>query len=128
MRVLLDTHTFLWFALDDASLGAAARASIVDPGTEKLISPASYWEISIKMSTGKLRLGQPFEQSMHAGIEGNGFTVLPITVKHAAVVATRPFHHRDPFDRLLVAQALAEDIPVATADSVFDRYGVRRVW
>ena len=128
MRVLLDTHTFLWFALDDASLGAAARASIVDPGTEKLISPAPYWEIAIKMSTGKLRLGQPFEQFMHAGIEGNGFTVLPITVKHAAVVATLPFHHRDPFDRLLVAQALAEDIPVATADAVFDRYGVRRVW
>ena len=93
-----------------------------------LVRPASYWEVAIKLSVGKLTLTKPYEQFMDEAIRGNGFEVLPILVPHTAIVATVPFHHRDPFDRLLVAQALAEDIPLVSADDTLDRYGVRRLW
>lgn len=128
MRVLLDTHTFLWFALDDPRVSAVARSLILDPSHEKLVSPASYWEIAIKLSAGKLSLNQPYESFMHQGIHGSGFTILPVLLSHTAVAARLPFHHRDPFDRLLVAQALAENIPLVSADNALDRYGVRRLW
>jgi PIN domain nuclease of toxin-antitoxin system len=128
MRVMLDTHAFLWFVGGDSNLSATARAAITDPNNVVLLSPASHWEIAIKVSTGKLTLAEPFDVFMLREIQQNGFEIFPIEVAHTAVVATLPFHYRDPFDRLLVAQALSEGVPLVSADPVFDSYGVTRMW
>ena len=128
MRLLLDTHTFLWFALNDPSLCIKARDLMIDPGNEVLISPASFWEIAIKISLGKYRLPGPFADFFDGQIAVNHLVVLPISVAHAAVVAGLPFHHKDPFDRLLIAQAIVEDVPILSADGVFDSYPVTRIW
>lgn len=128
MTLLLDTHTFLWFVLNDANLGATARTPIVDPQDDVLLSPATYWEIAIKISIGKYRLPGPFEIFMEQQIALNDFDVLPITVAHVSVVATLPFHHRDPFDRLLVSQAMVEQVPILSEDPSLDAYPVNRIW
>ncbi|HEV3005701.1 MAG TPA: type II toxin-antitoxin system VapC family toxin, partial [Pirellulales bacterium] len=98
-----------------------------DPTNQILISPASYWEIAIKVSVGKYPLSVPFEAFIVNGIYGNGFQVLPIEPKHAAVLTTMPFAHRDPFDRLLIAQALVEGVPIVSCDPQFDAYAVKRL-
>jgi PIN domain nuclease of toxin-antitoxin system len=128
MRLLLDTHTLLWFALGDPQLSARASASIVDPASIKLVSPASYWEIAIKMSLGKYTLNKPFEEFFRNAIDLNGFIHLPIEPRHAAALIAMPHHHKDPFDRLLIAQATVEGIPIVSADAAFDPYGVSRIW
>jgi PIN domain nuclease of toxin-antitoxin system len=128
MRLLLDTHAFLWFVLNDPQLSPTARAVIEDEQAEVLVSPASYWEIAIKISLGKYALTVPYETFWQRGIADNGFVVLPIEVRHTAALISLPFHHRDPFDRLLVAQAMVEDIPLVSAEKGLDAYPVRRVW
>ena len=128
MKVLVDTQTFLWFVLGDPQLSSKARTLIEDPGNEKLISPASYWEIAIKVSIGKYSLSKPYADFVERGIIDNGFVILPIEPKHTAVVATLPLHHRDPFDRLIIAQAIVEQIPVVGNDEAFDAYPVTRLW
>jgi PIN domain nuclease of toxin-antitoxin system len=128
MRVLLDTHTFLWFVLGEPQLTANAKALIEEPGNEKLVSPASYWELAIKISLGKYTLSQPYKEFMERGIVANGFIVLPVELKHTAVLTTLPFHHRDPFDRLIIAQAMAEGIAIVSGDTAFDAYPVTRLW
>lgn len=128
MRLLLDTHTFLWFALGDAQLSPSAKSMILDPANDKLVSPATYWEIAIKISIGKYALHEPYEKFMQRGIFANGFKVLPIKPKHTAALTTLPFHHRDPFDRLLVAQAMVEAVPIVSADSALAAYPVTRLW
>ena len=128
MRVLLDTHALLWFLLNDPQLSDNARAQIADPDNDPLVSPASYWELAIKISLGKYNLGIDFTTFFETQLATNELTVLPITIRHAAVVATLPCHHRDPFDRMLVGQATVEQIPIVSADTQLDRYGVRRIW
>jgi PIN domain nuclease of toxin-antitoxin system len=96
MRLLLDTQAWLWFVLGDSALSPAARHLIEDEANDKLVSPASFWEIAIKISLGKYALPLPYEQFISRAIEGQGFSVLPILPKHTAVVAALPFHHRDP--------------------------------
>jgi PIN domain nuclease of toxin-antitoxin system len=128
MRLLLDTHAFLWFVLGDTRLSSTALALVVDPANNMLISPASYWEIAIKIGKGKYSLGQPYLAFMERGIFGNGFQILPIEPKHTSVVTTLPFHHRDPFDRLIVAQATVEGIPLISIDSTLDAYPITRLW
>jgi PIN domain nuclease of toxin-antitoxin system len=128
MRLLLDTHAFLWFVLGDPRLSATALAHILDPALAKLVSPASYWEIAIKISLGKYALGEPYEAFMQRGIFDNGFDILPIEPQHTAALTTLTYQHRDPFDRLLVAQALVEQITVVSADAVLDAYGITRLW
>lgn len=128
MRFLLDTHAFLWFVLNDSALSQVACDLMVDPQNTLLISPASYWEIAIKISIGKYQLPEPFEGWMQRQIQVNEFEILPIEVGHVAAVATLPFHHKDPFDRLLIAQAATEQIPIISADSVIDAYSVVRYW
>src|SRR5687768_8623346 len=122
MKLLLDTQAFLWFLLGDARLSEPAKASIIEPANTKLVSPATFWEVAIKVSIGKYKLHESYEQFMERGIHGNGFTILSIEPKHTAVVATLPFHHRDPFDRLLVAQAIVEQFPLVSNDEVLDLY------
>ncbi len=128
MKLLLDTHAFLWFVLGDKKLSAAALAQILDPANEKFVSPATYWELAIKVSLGKYVLNEPYEEFMRRGLVGNGFRVLPIEPRHTAALVGLPFHHRDPFDRLLVAQALVEQVPVVSADAELDAYSVKRIW
>ncbi len=128
MRLMLDTHAFLWFVLGDARLSQIAKAAILDPVNAKLVSPATYWEIAIKVSLGKYKLHEPYDRLMERGIRGNGFEILAIEPPHTAVVSALPFHHRDPFDRLLVSQALVERISLVSHDTLLDTYGIVRVW
>jgi PIN domain nuclease of toxin-antitoxin system len=128
VTLLLDTHAFLWFIKNDPLLSAAARGLIVDPDNEILVSPASYRETAIKVSIGKYPLSVPYETFITQGIDGNGFKILPIEPGHTAVLTNMPFHHRDPFDRLLVAQAQVEKISVVSNDAILDLYGINRLW
>jgi PIN domain nuclease of toxin-antitoxin system len=128
LRILLDTHAFLWFILDDPQLSVQADSLISDSNNEVAISPASYWEIAIKISIGKYSLPEPYAIFMEREISLNNFLILPIEPKHTAVITTLPFYHKDPFDRLLVAQALVEDLLVISADAVLDQYGIKRIW
>jgi PIN domain nuclease of toxin-antitoxin system len=128
VKLLLDTHAFLWFVLNDSQLSLTALSLIVDPSHDLLLSAASYWEIAIKISIGKYRIPGAFEEWIEEQIQVNALEILPIKVSHAAIVSGLPFHHRDPFDRLLVAQALAEGIPTISGDKILDAYGVDRRW
>ena len=128
MRCLLDTHAFLWFLLDDPKLSVAAGNFIADPGNDIEISPATYWEVAIKVSLGKYALPESFEVFMEREIAAHDFRILHIAPKHAAALTTMPFHHRDPFDRLLIAQAVVEQIPIVSGDAAFDAYPITRLW
>lgn len=120
MRRLLDTHAFLWFILDDPQLSAKADAMITDPNNDIEISPPSYWEIAIKISIGKYSLQEPYQPFMEREIAANNFRILRIEPKHTAALTTMPFHHRDPFDRLIIAQASVKNVPVVSGDTAFD--------
>ncbi len=128
MKLLLDAHTFLWFVWDDAQLTENAKALIIDPMNQKFISAAIYWEIAIKVSIGKLDLGEPYRSFMHREIDRNNFDILPVSVDHAAAVSVLQFHHRDPFDRMLIAQGMVEQIPIVSGDPAFDAYPITRLW
>lgn len=128
MDTLLDTHTLLWHYLDDPKLSAQARAVVTDPANRMFVSPASHWEVAIKVSTGKYTLTVPFAQFVQEAIFDNGFDILPIEPRHTELVSRLPRHHNDPFDRLLIAQALADGLAVVSVDPAFDPYGVRRLW
>ncbi len=128
MRLLLDSHAFLWFIMGSANLSVNARALIEDPANERLLSVASLWEIAIKTSFGKLTLSAPFDELIPAQLKLNGIDLLNIKVDHLSTLTTLPFHHRDPFDRLIIAQAIVEKLPVISLDGTFDAYGVTRHW
>ena len=128
MKLLLDAHTFLWFVWDEVQLTNDAKALIVNPTNQKLLSTATYWEIAIKVSIGKLDLGEPYRAFMHWEIARNHFDLPHVSVDHAAAVSVLPFHHRDPFDRMLIAQAMVEQIPIVSGDRAFDAYPITRLW
>ena len=128
MKLLLDTHALLWFILDDPRLSKKARDGIVATDVVIYVSPVSLWEIAIKISLGKYALPAPFAPFWDKQFQTNDFTLLPITVSHTARVVDLPFYHRDPFDRLIIAQSLEEVIPVVSNDNIFDCYGVERIW
>jgi PIN domain nuclease of toxin-antitoxin system len=128
MKFLLDTQAFLWFVLNNRALSQVARDLIVDPLNDILLSPASYWEIAIKVSIGKYQIPENFETWIEYQVQVNELEILPIKVAHVAAIVTLPFHHKDPFDRLLVAQALTEKIPIISVDAVLDNYAVTRYW
>ena len=128
MRLLLDTHAFLWWIDDAPALSPKARAAIANPANECLLSLACCWEMAVKISLGNLRLPGTLERFIPEQLAANAFRQLPIDFLHVARFESLPFHHRDPFDRLLVAQALEENCSIASANEVFRRYGVKRVW
>lgn len=128
MRLLLDTHSFLWFVLNDAQLSPAAAALIANPQNHIEISPATYWEIAIKVGLGKYVLADALDVFIERELAANDFHILPIEPRHAAPLTTLPLHHRDPFDRLIIAQALTEQIPIVSADTAFDAYPITRLW
>lgn len=127
MRLLLDTHTLIWWATDDASLSARAREQITH-GSEILVSASSAWEMAIKVALGRLPSAMDLISNFEEDLGVRGFQVLPITAAHGIRAGLLPGPHKDPFDRMLVAQAQAEDLAIISDDSIFDQYGVRRIW
>lgn len=121
MRLLLDTHTFLWWLIDVANLTAVTRTAIADPGNDVFVSAVTGWEIAVKKARGKLTA----PDNLSAMIEEKGFRHLPLTFHHAEQAGRLPMHHRDPFDRFLIAQAQAEGLTLVTRDARVRRYGVR---
>lgn len=128
MRLLVDTHALIWYVDQDHLLSQPAHAAITDPSNELLLSAASVWEIAIKVGMGKLTLSGPFRAWMQKAQADLGTTLLPITVEHADEQTRLPNHHRDPFDRMLLAQAIIEQLTPVSTDTTFDQYGVTRVW
>lgn len=128
MRLLLDTQAFLWWVMDQPGLSRRARSAVRSPAHECLVSVATCWELAIKVSLGKVKLPAAIARFVPEQLEANGFRLLSVELAHVAQVARLPFHHRDPFDRLLAAQALEEGLTVVSSDRVFGRYGVRRIW
>ncbi|RJQ47492.1 MAG: type II toxin-antitoxin system VapC family toxin [Gammaproteobacteria bacterium] len=128
MRLLLDTHAFLWWVEDAPELSRKARQAVANPGNECFLSLVSCWEMAIKLSLGKLKLSGVIERFIPEQLSINGFHRLEIGFRHVTQVASLPFHHRDPFDRLLVAQAREEKLAIVSADAVFQKYGVKRIW
>ena len=128
MRLLLDTHTLLWFLLNDPKLSSTGRALIRDPANDVYVSVASCWEIAIKAGIGKLKLAETASVFFARELPANTIELLAIALEHATAVEALPHHHRDPFDRLIIAQAIAEALTVIGSDTVFDQYGVTRVW
>lgn len=125
MKLLLDTHVFLWWVNDAPELSETARAAISDPNNTCYLSMASCWEMAIKSSLGKLKLKKPVERFVSEQMQQNGFLMLDIELRHIAKIATLEFHHRDPFDRLLLSQAKTEKMTLVTVDSALLAYGTR---
>src|SRR4028118_2428292 len=130
MRLLLDTHTLIWFFAGNSQLSATARILIEDEDNNKLVSIASIWEMAIKQSKGRLNLSLPLHEYIGQKLSLEDFNLLNINLDHLSEIATMPFHHNDPFDRLLIAQAIREGIPILSKDSAFDAYSknVNLIW
>jgi PIN domain nuclease of toxin-antitoxin system len=128
MRLLLDTHAFLWFITADSRLSAGAEQAIRRSGDTPLLSIASVWEIAIKVQLQRLPIPRPLDVFIPEQLRINRIELLPIELHHTFEIARLPLHHRDPFDRILIAQAIRESIPVVSADGAFDAYPVQRLW
>lgn len=128
MRVLFDTHAFLWWINDDKRLSSAARDVISDSQNEVFLSAASGWEIAIKAELGKLKMPTNLEQFIAQQLLDNAIDTLPIQLSHVLHVYTLPLLHRDPFDRLLVAQSQLENLPILTTESQIEQYAVQVIW
>lgn len=128
MKLLLDTSAFLFWVDASSRLSKRARRAIEDPANACFVSLASAWELAIKVSIGKLSLAKPVGRFFVEHVSANAFDAIAIELEHVAAFETMPRHHGDPFDRLLVAQALAETLVIVSPDAVFAKYGVRRIW
>jgi PIN domain nuclease of toxin-antitoxin system len=128
VKVLLDTHAFLWFVWGDPRLTTAAETAISDPLNDLMLSLASCWEMAIKASIGKLTLDVPTREFVLRETAANNLNLLTITLDHVTAVQDLPKHHRDPFDRLLAAQAQIEKLAIVSSDGIFDAYGIARMW
>jgi PIN domain nuclease of toxin-antitoxin system len=128
MKELLDTHTFLWYVKGDLQLSSAAKELLEDNLTDKYISLASIWELAIKISLNKLKLTKKLGVFISEYIHVNNFYLLDIKIEHIDLLSDLPFHHKDPFDRLLISQSIIENLPIISKDSLFDFYNVKRYW
>jgi PIN domain nuclease of toxin-antitoxin system len=128
MRLLLDTHTLLWWLADSSSLPASARKLIANKNSDVLVSAASAWEIATKVRLGKLPMAVDLAHDFAAYLERERFQTLSVSAEHGIRAGLLPGPHRDPFDRMLIAQALAENLTIVSNDVVFDAYGANRVW
>lgn len=126
MQYLLDTRAFLWFINGDAQLSDNARTLIENPINERYVSIASFWEMAIKLKLGKLELDMSFKE-LYQEMDRNGFNLLPITVAHTEKTVALDLHHRDPFDRMLICQAMIDKLIIITADSQFHHYEVKQI-
>ncbi len=127
-RYLLDTHTFIWWVENSPKLSPVANKTISNLESECYLSLVSAWEMAIKISLGKLKLATSFKKFITGNIAANDFRILPIDFNHINRIDSLPFHHRDPFDRLLIAQAMTEKIPIISADITLGAYNIERVW
>jgi len=127
MKLLLDTHAFLWFIDDSPALSTWGKA-LLEADNELFLSVGSLWQIAVKLRLGKLTVAMPTESLMTEQLTANNIETLPISVPHLVHVSTLPLHHRDPFDRLIIAQAIVEQMSVASADPAFDAYPIERLW
>ena len=130
MRLLLDTHALYWYTTGDSKLSIQAQTVIQDATNDVFLSPASLWEIAVKVSNGKWQMNQSFEIFLDRCLNQYEFRMLPIEPSHTIAVSRLPFptEHRDPFDRMLISQALVESMAIVGVDSAFDAYGVTRIW
>lgn len=128
MKLLLDTHAFLRWVEDDPQLSAKARGAIADLDNEVFVSLVVPWELAIKSALGKICLTQPVGRYVADHVEANGFSLLGIDLADVALVETMPLHHRDPFDRLLIAQAKNRKLTVVSSDAAFSAYSIKRLW
>jgi PIN domain nuclease of toxin-antitoxin system len=128
MRLLLDTHALLWWLSDDPALSAAARKAMSTASNVVLVSAASAWEISTKVRLGRLPGAEDLATDFPGFMSREGFTTLDITADHGIRAGLLPEPHKDPFDRMLIAQAQAENDPIATNERIFETYGIRRIW
>jgi PIN domain nuclease of toxin-antitoxin system len=128
LRLLLDTHSLLWSVEAPSKLSAAAMAALQDPANDRLLSAATVWELAIKVGQRKITLSIPYGQWMVTAVADLKVNILPITIEYAERQSSLPVHHKDPFDRLMIAQALVDGIPIVSADAKFDPYGVIRIW
>jgi PIN domain nuclease of toxin-antitoxin system len=128
MRLLIDTHTLLWFCEGNPALSATARAAMEDPANERYVSHATAWEVAIKLSLGKLKLQVDYEDLFPGVLDANGFALLPPAVSHYQAHIPLPLHHGDPFDRLIIAQAQVEHLTIVTSDIHFPAYDIPLLW
>ena len=128
MELLLDTHSLLWFIYGSPKLSEGARELIENTDNKAFVSIASLWEMAIKISKGNLSIDFPLEHFISDQVQANGITLLEIKPPHLAKVIEIPFHHKDPFDRLIIAQSMVEDFPVVGNDGRFDDYEIQRLW
>jgi PIN domain nuclease of toxin-antitoxin system len=128
VQALLDTHVLLWWLLDMEWLSATARAAIADADNETFVSAASVWEISIKYKQGKLPEAARLMADLEGAIASEGFAAMPITIRHGDKAGALPLHHKNPFDRMLIAQAMSESLTLVSNERLFDRYGITRLW
>jgi PIN domain nuclease of toxin-antitoxin system len=127
LKLLLDTHTFIWFINGDKRLSSKAKTEILKSSNSKFVSIVSIWEMAVKISLGKLKINHPYKDVIRQ-IEKNGFEILPVIFEHTDVVRQLEFHHRDPFDRLLIAQAISEEMTIISKDENFHNYQVKITW
>jgi len=125
MKLLLGTHIFIWWADQPEKLSPAALSALEDEANELMLSVASVWEMQIKIQLGKLKLSLPLKELLKNQQETNDLTISPVALTHVLELDALPFHHKDPFDRLLVAQSIAEGLTIVTADSQFSAYSVK---
>lgn len=128
MKILLDTHAFLWLTKDDPLVSKKAKKLFLDQDNKFYLSLVSIWEMAIKISLGKLKLKEPLDKFILNQLHENSIEQLIISFRHVVKVRNLPFHHRDPFDRLLISQALEEDFSILSSDAAFDKYEVERLW
>ena len=128
MRLLVDSQSLIWYVDQDHLLSPTAHGAITDPDNDLLLSAATVWEVAIKVGLKKLTLSLPYRVWMERAIDDLGLVMLPITVEVSDRQAGLPWYHRDPFDRLIIAQAFSEDVPVVGCDPIFDDYGIKRLW
>ena len=128
MKILLDTHAFLWAIAGDKKLSKTARKTFLDPGNSLFFSAASLWEICIKMSLKKLTLKSGWYKKIQNELRVNAIQWLPAEMRHCVELTKLPFHHRDPFDRMLLAQARVEELRVLSRDARLSAYDIQRIW
>ena len=128
MKYLLDTHALLWITTDDPKLSKKAKNIYLDAENEILLSIVSIWELAIKSSLGKITFQKDLDDFVDVHIKGNNIEILKIELPHVLRIEKLPFHHRDPFDRLIIAQSIEDNLKILGADNTFDKYKVKRIW
>ena len=128
MKYLLDTHSFLWIITDDSKLSKKAQDIYLDSENDIFLSMASIWELAIKSSQGKISLDKPLEEFVSEHVLGNNIEILEIKLPHVLRIEQLPFHHRDPFARLIISQAIEDSLPILGGDKAFDLYKIKRIW